>query len=105
SQWRWDWVAAANALGFHSPVEAMRVLGTSIDKGGEARRLLAALFIKLGIKYPIDMPDISTKDKAQRYIGLNPEKMKAGKDEFIKTTTVKWDEEAKKRQGFLYEYK
>jgi hypothetical protein len=31
--------------------------------------------------------------------------MKAGKDEFIKTTTVKWDEEAKKRQGFLYEYK
>lgn len=105
AQWRWDWVAAANALGFHSPVEAMRVLGTSIDKGGEARRLLAALFIKLGIKYPIDMPDISTKDKAQRFIGLNPEKMKAGKEEFLKTTTVKWDEEAKKRQGFLYEYK
>ena len=105
AQWRWDWVAAANALGFHSPVEAMRVLGTSIDKGGEARRLLAALFIKLGVKYPIDMPDISTKEKAQKYIGLDMEKLNKAKQEFLKTTTVKWDEEAKKRQGFLYDYK
>jgi len=31
--------------------------------------------------------------------------MKADKEEFLKTTVVKWDEEAKKRQGFLYEYK
>jgi nitrite reductase (cytochrome c-552) len=105
AQWRWDWVAAANALGFHSPVEAMRVLGTSIDKGGEARRLLAALFIKLGVKYPIDMPDISTKEKAQKYIGLDMEKLNKAKLEFLRTTTVKWDEEAKKRQGFLYDYK
>ena len=105
SQWRWDWVAAANALGFHSPVEAMRVLGTSIDKGGEARRLLAALFIKLGIKYPIDMPDISTKDKAQQFIGLKMKELNDAKQEFLRTTPVKWDEEAKKRQGFLYDYK
>jgi nitrite reductase (cytochrome c-552) len=51
------------------------------------------------------MPDISTKEKAQVFIGLNPEKMKADKEEFLKTTVVKWDEEAKQRQGFLYEYK
>ena len=105
AQWRWDWVAAANALGFHSPVEAMRVLGTSIDKGGEARRLLAALFIRLGVKYPIDMPDISTKEKAQKYIGLDMEKLNKAKQELLKITTVKWDEEAKKRQGFLYDYR
>jgi|GEM_PF-5867066 len=48
---------------------------------------------------------ISTKDKAQKFIGLNPEKMKADKEEFLKTTTVKWDEEARERQGFLFEYK
>ena len=105
AQWRWDWVAAANALGFHSPVEALRVLGTSIQKGEQARRELAALFVKQGWKYPVELPDISTKDKAQRFIGLNPEKMKTDKEEFLKTTVVKWDEEAKKRQGFLYEYK
>ncbi|KAB2848052.1 MAG: ammonia-forming cytochrome c nitrite reductase subunit c552, partial [Ignavibacterium sp.] len=74
-------------------------------KGEQARREIAILFSKQGWKYPIDMPDISTKDKAQRFIGLNPEKMKADKEEFLKTTTVKWDEEAKQRQGFLYEYK
>ena len=105
AQWRWDWVAAANALGFHAPVEALRVLGTSIQKVEQARREIAALFVKQGWKYPVDMPDISTKQKAQLYIGLNPEKMKSGKTEFLKTTTVKWDEEATKRQGFLYDYK
>lgn len=105
AQWRWDWVAAANALGFHAPVEALRVLGTSIQKVEQARREIAILFSKQGWKYPVDMPDISTKQKAQLYIGLNPEKMKAGKEEFLKTTTVKWDEEATKRQGFLYDYK
>lgn len=104
AQWRWDWVAAANALGFHAPVEALRVLGTSIQKGEQARRELAYLFVKQGWKYPVELPDISTKEKAQRFIGLNPEKMKADKEEFLKTTTVKWDEEAKQRQGYLYNY-
>jgi len=51
------------------------------------------------------MPDISTKEKAQKFIGLEMQKLKAAKEEFLKTTTVKWDEDAKKRQGFLYEYK
>lgn len=105
AQWRWDWVAAANALGFHAPVEALRVLGTSIQKGEQARRELAALFIKQGWKYPVELPDISTKEKAQVYIGLNPEKMKKDKEEFLKTTVVEWDKEAKERQGFLYDYK
>ena len=81
------------------------MLGTSIQKVEQARREIAALFVKQGWKYPVDMPDISTKEKAQLYIGLNPEKMKSGKTEFLKTTTVKWDEEATKRQGFLYDYK
>lgn len=105
AQWRWDWVAAANALGFHAPVEALRVLGTSIQKGEQARRELAALFVKQGWKYPVQLPDISTKEKAQLYIGLNPEKMKKDKEEFLKTTVVEWDKEAKARQGYLYDYK
>jgi len=105
AQWRWDWVAAANALGFHSPVEAMRVLGTSTDKAKEARKEIALILVKLGVKYPVELPDISTKEKAQKFIGLEMQKLKAAKEEFLKTTTVKWDEDAKKRQGFLYEYK
>ena len=104
AQWRWDWVAAANGLGFHAPVEALRVLGTSIQKGEEARRELAALFVKEGWNYPVQLPDISTKEKAQLYIGLNPEKMNADKEEFLETTVVEWDKEAKERQGYLYDY-
>ncbi|MCX8010499.1 MAG: ammonia-forming cytochrome c nitrite reductase, partial [Ignavibacteria bacterium] len=66
SQWRWDWVAAANGVGFHAPVEAARVLGTAIQKAGEARALLAEVLTKHGVKLPVQMPDISTKEKAQR---------------------------------------
>jgi nitrite reductase (cytochrome c-552) len=105
AQWRWDWVAAANGLGFHAPVEALRVLGTSIQKGEEARRQLAILFVKMGWKYPVDFPDLSTKEKAQSFISLNMPKLNEAKNEFLKTTAVKWDEEAKKRQGYLYDYK
>lgn len=105
AQWRWDWVAAANGLGFHAPIEALRVLGTSIQKGEQARRELAALFVKQGWKYPVDLPDYSTKEKAQVIIGMDAQKLKTAKEEFLKTTTVKWDEEAKQRQGYLFEYK
>lgn len=103
-QWRWDWVAASNGLGFHSPVEAMRVLGTSIQKAEEARRALAIVLTKHNVKYPIPLPDISTKDKAQKYIGLNMGELNKDKAEFIKTTLPEWDKKAKERQGTLYKY-
>jgi nitrite reductase (cytochrome c-552) len=105
AQWRWDWVAAANALGFHAPVEALRVLGTSIQKGEQARRELAALFVKMEWNYPVELPDISTKEKAQEYIGLNVKMLIQDKQEFLKTTALHWDETAKERQGTLMEYK
>jgi nitrite reductase (cytochrome c-552) len=105
AQWRWDWVAAANGLGFHSPVEALRVLGTSIQKGEQARRELAALFVKIGLKYPVQLPDIFTKEKAQEFIGLDTKMLNDDKQNFLKTTAVQWDENAKERQGTLKEYK
>lgn len=105
AQWRWDWVAAANGLGFHAPVEALRVLGTSIQKGEQARRELAALFVSQQWQYPVELPDISTKANAQRYIGLNMDELLARKDEFLKSTVIEWNKQAKERQGFLYEYK
>jgi len=88
-----------------APVEALRVLGTSIQKGEEARRMLAVVFVKHGVKYPVQLPDISTKKKAQEFVGLEIDKLKKDKDELLKTVVVKWDEDAKKRQGSLIEYK
>lgn len=104
AQWRWDWVAAANGLGFHSPVEAMRVLGTSIDKVKDARKEIALILVKLGVKYPIDLPDISTKEKAQKVIGLDMDALRNDKEDFLKTTAVEWDKKAKERQGTLIKY-
>jgi len=105
AQWRWDWVAAANGLGFHAPVEALRVLGTSIQMAEQARRELAALFVKEGWKYPANLPDISTKEKAQKFVGLDLRKLKELKKDFLNTTAKQWDDEARKRQGYLFDYK
>lgn len=92
AQWRWDWVAAANSMGFHSPAEALRVLGTSIQKGQEARILLTAVFNKYGVEYPIDLPDISTKAKAQAFIGLDMESIRKEKDNWLNNVLPRWVE-------------
>ncbi|MCX7880053.1 MAG: ammonia-forming cytochrome c nitrite reductase [Ignavibacteria bacterium] len=105
SQWRWDFVAATNGMGFHAPSEALRVLGTAIQKAENARRELAILYLKQGWKYPVEFPDISTKEKAQKFIGLDMPKLIESKKEFLNTTVKKWDEEAKARQGYLFDYK
>lgn len=104
AQWRWDWVAAANGMGFHSPVEALRVLGTSIQKSEEARRIIGLVITKHGGKYPIHLPDISTKEKAQKFIGLDIEKLRKDKKEFLEKVVKEWDEKAKQRQGSLMNY-
>lgn len=104
AQWRWDWVAAANALGFHAPFEAMRVIGTSVQKAEEARREVALVLVKHGQKYPLDLPDYSTKEKAQKVIGLDMKMLLDDKNDFLKTTAVEWDSLAKGRQGTLKEY-
>ncbi len=104
AQWRWDYVAATNGLGFHAPVEALKVLGTSIQKAEDARRELAILLLKKNVKYPITMPDISTKEKAQKFIGLNMQELRADKEELKKKSIVEWDKKAKERQGTLQQY-
>jgi nitrite reductase (cytochrome c-552) len=104
AQWRWDWVAAANGLGFHSPVEALRVLGTAIGKAEQARGILAVVFSKHGVKIPVDMPDISTKEKAQKYIGLDMDKLRKDKEALKNNVLPEWDRKAKQRQGTLLIY-
>ncbi len=101
AQWRWDWVAAANGLGFHSPAEALRVLGTSIQKSQEARILLTEIFVKKGIKTPIELPDISTKAKAQEYIGLDMPALMKKKSEFMTTIVPQWIANAAEREAKL----
>jgi nitrite reductase (cytochrome c-552) len=104
SQWRWDWVAASNGVGFHAPAEALRVLGTAVQKAEEARKEVALVLVKHNVKYPVTLPDYSTKEKAQKLIGLNMQELNADKTEFLKTTVPEWDKKAKERQGTLQKY-
>ncbi|MFZ5948324.1 MAG: ammonia-forming cytochrome c nitrite reductase [Stygiobacter sp.] len=104
AQWRWDWVAAANGVGFHAPVEALRVLGNSIQKAEQARKEIALVLVKHNVKYPVALPDYSTKEKAQKLIGLKMDELIADKKEFLKTTAIEWDKKAEQRQGFLKKY-
>lgn len=99
AQWRWDWVAASNGMGFHSPVESLRVLGTSIQKAQEARVVLARIFSKYGVKQPVELPDFSTKEKAQGVVGLDMAGIKSQKLEFLNVTLPVWLEEAKAREA------
>lgn len=104
AQWRWDWVAAANSVGFHAPVEALRVLGTSVERAEKARGMLNVIFVRHGVKIPVALPDVATKEKAQKYIGLDMEALRADKAEFLKSVVPNWDIIAKQRQGSLMQY-
>ena len=65
----------------------------------EARVKLARVLSDLGHNKPVDMPDISTKEKAQEYIGLDMEKLEKEKEEFKQNLLPKWLEEAKERES------
>ncbi len=102
AQWRWDWVAASNAMGFHSPNEALRVLGTSIQKSNEARLLLSSVFHNHNVKYPVQIPDFSTKEKAQSIVGLNMTEIINGKAEFKKNTLPSWISDYQTKKATKY---
>jgi len=97
AQWRWDYVSSSLGGPFHAPLECARILGNAIQKSEQARQELTKLLIKLNVKLPIQYPDISTKEKAQKYIGLDMQKLKKEKEEFLKTVVAEWDKKAGKR--------
>ena len=99
AQWRWDYAAASHGASFHSPLEISRLVGTAITIAQETRLDLARLLSELGQNQEIPYPDISTKAKAQEFIGLPMEKMRHEKEEFLKTVVPKWDEIATQREA------
>jgi nitrite reductase (cytochrome c-552) len=48
---------------------------------------------------PFPLPDLSTKEKAQRYVGLDMVKAYQEKARFLKEVVPSWDEKAKARQA------
>lgn len=99
AQWRWDFVAASHGASFHAPLESMRIISSGMKMASLARVEIARLLAELGHNKPVQMPDISTKSKAQAYIGLNMQELQNSKDHWLKNTLPKWMTKAKEREA------
>ena len=99
AQWRWDYSVASHGGSFHSPVETGRIISSGISIAHEARIKLVRLLADLGFNSEVELPDISTKAKAQKYIGLDMEKLNSDKQRFIRNEIPKWDKQAKDREA------
>ena len=92
-QWRWDYSIAAHGSFFHAPEETLRVLGSAINKGQDARLKLRIILAKYdAVDY--EAPDFSTKEKAQVVTGLPYDKLVDEKKAFLGNLREEWIKEA-----------
>lgn len=98
AQWRWDFAAASHGASIHAPIETSRIIAGGIEKAQEARLYLSRLLAQKGYTAEVSYPDISTKAKAQKFIGLDMEKMNAEKQVFLKEVVPAWLQKAKERE-------
>jgi len=90
AQWRIDFVAASVGAPFHAPVECSRLLAAGIEKAQEARLTMAPILAAHKVPAPVPLPDISTKEKAQAFIGLDIAQERKTKEEIRKTALSSW---------------
>ena len=97
SQWRWDFGVASHGGAFHAPQEIQRILSHGLDKALQARLSIAKVLAKHGYTDDVPLPDVSTKEKAQKYIGLDIPAEKEAKEKFLETIVPEWLKEAKEQ--------
>jgi nitrite reductase (cytochrome c-552) len=90
AQWRWDYAAATHGGSFHAPLELARTIGNGLDLAHEARRKITAVLVELGHTGDVPLPDVSTKEKAQTYIGIDLEQLEANKERFLVEIVPEW---------------
>ena len=83
AQWRWDFGVASHGGSFHAPQEIQRILSHGLDRAMQARLAVSKVLAKNGYTGDVPMPDISTKAKAQEYIGLDMDAERAAKREIL----------------------
>lgn len=99
AQWYWDYAAASHGGSFHAPLETARIVGKAIKEAQDARILLARVLANHGLNKEIPYPDIATKAKAQKYIGLPMDKLIQEKEKFKKEILPEWDKKAREREA------
>ena len=101
SMWRWDFGVASHGGSFHAPQEIERILGHGLDMALQARMAISKVLVQLGYTGDVPMPDISTKEKAQKYIGLDIPTEQAAKDKFLNTVVPEWLKQAKENKRLV----
>ncbi len=99
AQWRWDYIAASHGAGFHAPLESSRILASGSAIIQEARIELARVLASLGHNQPVKMPNLDSKAALQAYIGVDLEKEKMEKANFLEQVVPKWLKEGKAREA------
>jgi nitrite reductase (cytochrome c-552) len=99
AQWRWDFVAATHGGSFHAPVECGRLVSTGLNIIQDTRIKLARLLASFGFNGEVPYPDLSTKEKAQEFIGLDMKKFKDEKAVFLKEIVPEWKTAAGERES------
>lgn len=97
AQWRWDFAVASHGASFHAPQETQRILSHGLDRALQARLAITKVLAKNGYTDEVPMPDISTKAKAQKYIGLDMEKLEKDKAQFLQEVVPQWLKTAKEK--------
>ena len=101
SQWRWDYSLASHGAAFHAPQEVMRLLAGAMTYAKDARLEISHVVAKHGFVGTIPIPDVSTKAKAQAYIGLDMKALNQKKQQFLDTIVPEWVKVAKQKKRFI----
>ena len=101
SQWRWDYALAGHGAAFHAPQEVMRLLADAMEYAKDARLQVARIVAKHGYTGTIPLPDLSTREKAAQYVGLNIRQLRSQKRDFLDNVVPKWIETARKNKRFV----
>ena len=100
-QWRWDYALASHGAAFHAPQEVMRLLANAMEYTKDARLQVARIVAKHGYTGTIPLPDLSTREKAAEYVGLNIRQLRSQKRDFLDNVVPKWIETARKNKRFV----
>ena len=101
SQWRWDYAIASHGASFHAPQECMRLLADAMMYAKDAQLECQKVAGMHGWQGSIPLPDISTREKAAKYIGLDIAKLRKQKKQFVDSIVPKWIETAKRNKRFV----
>ncbi|MCL2665673.1 MAG: ammonia-forming cytochrome c nitrite reductase subunit c552, partial [Defluviitaleaceae bacterium] len=67
----------------------------------QAQLAISKVLVSLGYTGDVPMPDVSTKEKAQKYIGLDIPTETAAKEKFLNTVVPEWLKKAKEENRLM----